>query len=72
MLGGDGIGPSISDETQKAVEHLLRDVVRSGKVNFGVIEGVTIENRAAFGEYIMSTVEDPIVEARWDEYVKGE
>jgi hypothetical protein len=27
---------------------------------------------AEFGEYIMSTVEDPNVEARWDEYVSVE
>lgn len=27
---------------------------------------------AEFGEYIMQTVEDPNVEARWDEYVKAE
>ena len=25
MLGGDGIGPTISDETQKVLEYLLRD-----------------------------------------------
>ena len=27
---------------------------------------------AEFGEYIMQTVEDPNVEARWDEYVEAE
>ena len=47
MLGGDGIGPSISAETQTVLEHLLRDEVDSGKVIFKVIEGLTIENRAA-------------------------
>ena len=47
MLGGDGIGPTISDETQKVLEYLLRDEVASGKVVFKVIDGLTIENRAA-------------------------
>ena len=47
MLGGDGIGPTISDETQKVLEYLLRDAVADGKVEFKVIDGLTIENRAA-------------------------
>ena len=40
MLGGDGIGPTISDETQKVLEYLLRDEVASGKVEFKVIDGL--------------------------------
>lgn len=47
MLGGDGIGPSISAETQSILEYLLKDEVKSGKIQFKVIEGLTIENRAA-------------------------
>ena len=47
MLGGDGIGPTISAETQAVLEYLLRDEVASGKVEFRVIDGLTIENRAA-------------------------
>ncbi|MYC07293.1 MAG: isocitrate/isopropylmalate dehydrogenase family protein [Chloroflexi bacterium] len=47
MLGGDGIGPTISAETQTVLEYLLRDEVASGKVEFRVIDGLTIENRAA-------------------------
>ena len=47
MLGGDGIGPSISAETQTVLEYLLRDQVAAGKVDFRVIiEGLTIENHA--------------------------
>ena len=46
MLGGDGIGPSISAETQAVLAYLLRDQVASGKVDFRVIDGLTIENRA--------------------------
>jgi len=47
MIGGDGIGPTISAATQRVLEHLLKDEVESGKVQFRVIEGLTIENRAA-------------------------
>jgi isocitrate dehydrogenase (NAD+) len=47
ILGGDGIGPTIAAEAQKVLEYLLREPVRSGKVEFRVIEGLTIENRAA-------------------------
>ena len=46
MIGGDGIGPTIAIESQKVLEYLLRDQVRSGKVEFRTIEGLTIENRA--------------------------
>ena len=47
VMGGDGIGPYIAAEAQRVLEYLLRDEVTSGKVEFNVIEGLTIENRAA-------------------------
>jgi isocitrate dehydrogenase (NAD+) len=47
MLGGDGIGPTISTETQRVLEYLLRDPVADGRVQFRTIDGLTIENRAA-------------------------
>ena len=47
MIGGDGIGPTISEATQRVLEHLLKGEVDRGKVQFRVIEGLTIENRAA-------------------------
>ena len=47
MIGGDGIGDMISAETQSILEYLLRDQVSAGKVEFRIIEGLTIENRAA-------------------------
>ncbi|MQF98596.1 MAG: isocitrate/isopropylmalate dehydrogenase family protein [SAR202 cluster bacterium] len=47
ILGGDGIGPTITGEAQRVLEHLLQDEVARGKVVFRVIEGLTIENRAA-------------------------
>lgn len=42
---GDGIGPIISQETQRVLEYLLEEEISSGKVDFRVIEGLTIENR---------------------------
>ena len=60
MLGGDGIGPTISYETQKVLEYLLRDEVASGKVDFRVIDGLTIENRAEMMQSIPDDVLDEI------------
>ena len=60
MLGGDGIGPAISAETQAVLEYLLRDQVDSGKVEFRPIEGLTIENRAAKMQSIPDDVLDEI------------
>ena len=61
MLGGDGIGPSISAETQTVLSHLLRDEVDSGKVIFKVIDGLTIENRA---EQMQSIPDDVLAEIK--------
>ena len=47
MLGGDGIGPTITYESQRVLEQLLADEAAKGKVEFRNIEGLTIENRAA-------------------------
>ena len=46
VLGGDGIGPSIAHESQRVLEALLADQVKSGRVNFRTIDGLTIERRA--------------------------
>ena len=61
MLGGDGIGPTISAETQTVLEHLLRDAVNSGRVEFRVIDGLTIENRA---EKMQSIPDDVLAEIK--------
>ena len=61
MLGGDGIGPSISAETQAVLAYLLRDQVASGKVDFRVIDGLTIENRA---EKLQSIPDDVLAEIK--------
>ncbi len=47
LIGGDGIGPTISAATQRVLTAMLRNDVAAGRVEFRVIEGLTIENRAA-------------------------
>lgn len=47
VCGGDGIGPAITAQAQRILEFLLADEVKSGKVEFRVIDGLTIERRVA-------------------------
>ncbi len=47
VCGGDGIGPAITGQAQRILEFLLKDEVARGKVAFKVIDGLTIERRAA-------------------------
>lgn len=47
VCGGDGIGPVITGESERVLKYLLADDVKSGRVEFREIEGLTIENRAA-------------------------
>ena len=53
---GDGIGPFISQQTQRVLEVLLKPELESGKIVFRTIEGLTIENRAAQGKAIPDDV----------------
>lgn len=46
ICGGDGIGPIITDEAQTVLKFLLQDEEKKGKVEFKIIDGLTIENRA--------------------------
>jgi isocitrate dehydrogenase (NAD+) len=45
VIGGDGIGPIIANETSRVLEELLKDEIRTGRVEIRGIEGLTIENR---------------------------
>ena len=47
VCGGDGIGPMISSVSQSMLEFLLADEVKKGKVEFKVVDGLTLENRIA-------------------------
>lgn len=56
VCGGDGIGPYISGQARRVLEFLLEPEVKSGKVEFRTIEGLTIENRARAGKAIPDDV----------------
>ena len=45
VCGGDGIGPTITNEAATVLKYLLKDEVESGKIEFKNIDGLTIENR---------------------------
>jgi isocitrate dehydrogenase (NAD+) len=45
-VGGDGIGPYITHEARRVLEHILRKEIDEGKVEFRSIEGLRIEDRA--------------------------
>jgi isocitrate dehydrogenase (NAD+) len=60
MIGGDGIGPFITEEAQRVLETLLADEVKSGKVEFRTIEGLTIEKRAEVGKAVPDDVLEEI------------
>ena len=47
VVGGDGIGPFITKEAQRALEFLLKKDIDSNRVTIRNIDGLTIENRAA-------------------------
>jgi isocitrate dehydrogenase (NAD+) len=56
VCGGDGIGPIITKESARVLEYMLSDKVKSGKVEFKVIDGLTIENRVAANKAIPDDV----------------
>ena len=56
ICGGDGIGPIITKESQRVIEFLLKDEVEKGKIEFKIIDGLTIENRAAHNKAIPDDV----------------
>lgn len=56
VCGGDGIGPIITKEAARVLKFMLSDLVKSGKVAFIDIDGLTIENRIACGKAIPDDV----------------
>ncbi|MBN2221128.1 MAG: isocitrate/isopropylmalate dehydrogenase family protein, partial [Vallitaleaceae bacterium] len=55
-VGGDGIGPAITDQAARILTFLLKDDIAAGKVEIRSIEGLTIENRASVGKAIPDDV----------------
>lgn len=60
VCGGDGIGPMITGMARHALEVLLADKVKAGKVEFRTIDGLTIERRAELGCAIPPDVMDEL------------
>lgn len=58
---GDGIGPIISQETQRVLEYLLKEEVDAGKLSFRTIEGLTIENRV---QHLKAIPDDVLAELK--------
>ena len=56
VCGGDGIGPVITKSARHAIEVLLADEIKAGKVELRTIDGLTIENRAAHNKAIPDDV----------------
>ncbi len=56
VCGGDGIGPTISAESEKVLKKLLAPAVAAGKVEIRTIEGLTIENRVKVNKAIPDDV----------------
>lgn len=56
VCGGDGIGPIITKESARVLEYMLADDVRTGKIEFRNIDGLTIENRVAANKAIPDDV----------------
>ncbi|MBD3425926.1 MAG: isocitrate/isopropylmalate dehydrogenase family protein [Candidatus Omnitrophica bacterium] len=57
---GDGIGKIISKHSQRVLEHMLKEEVSRGKVEFRQISGLTIENRVKHGKAIPDEVLEEI------------
>jgi isocitrate dehydrogenase (NAD+) len=47
IVGGDGIGPAICMQAERVLRFLLQAEVEDGRVEFRVIEGLTLANRVA-------------------------
>jgi isocitrate dehydrogenase (NAD+) len=61
VIGGDGIGPAITETARIVLERLLADAASSSKIEFRNIEGLTIENRAA---HLQSIPDDVLAEIK--------
>ena len=56
VVGGDGIGPIITAQAQRALEALLKEEIAAGGIELRAIDGLTIENRLAVGQAVPDDV----------------
>ena len=69
IIGGDGIGPAIVEQTGRVLEKLLEDELAAGTAELRRIEGLTIENRLALGRPVPDDVLEEIKQC--DVILKG-
>lgn len=69
LIAGDGIGPLIMEDSQRVLRRLLSKDEAANKVEFRVIEGLTLENRIAEGATLPDDVLRQIKEC--DVFLKG-
>jgi isocitrate dehydrogenase (NAD+) len=69
IMPGDGTGPTLMEQALRVAKSMLADEIKSGKVEFVLIPGMTIEERAACGQ----SLPDSVLEAckKCDVLVKG-
>jgi len=60
IIGGDGIGPAITQVGYQVLRNLLHEEISSGRIKFKIIEGLTIENRAKHLQAIPDAVLEQI------------
>ncbi|MBR3785423.1 MAG: isocitrate/isopropylmalate dehydrogenase family protein [Firmicutes bacterium] len=56
VIGGDGIGPLIMEETQRVLETLLADELATGRIALKKVNGLTLENRLSCGQAVPDDV----------------
>jgi len=56
LIGGDGIGPIITAQAERALRALLAEEIAAGRIELRSIEGLTIENRLALGQAVPAEV----------------
>ena len=60
IIGGDGIGPYIAEESRRVLEFMLEEEAKTGKVEMRNIEGLTIENRSEHNKSIPDDILEEI------------
>lgn len=69
ILPGDGIGPIIMEQALRVLNALMKEEIASGKLEIRMIEGMTIERRAALGQSLPDDVFEAVKQC--DVLLKG-
>jgi len=61
VCGGDGIGPIITAESERVLRELLKDEIEKGKIEFRLIDGLTLQRRV---EKLQAIPEDTLMQLK--------